>query len=299
MALYQVATNQAIEPLDLDQFYNLLTGVMTDQLVTLGHGLSVTGGVAPTGTAGFEAYYDGTNVNVNAYNRPGTAALPMLLTASKYIFQTGDIGVGTPTPLTLEHLVSPGSGINISFDDTTNRDTGAFIGTAGSSDSHITGAAKYTAGAWVAKGTVASIFQQNSAEFVFYSNTGLTIGNTFAPTERFRIKNSSHLVSSGPSVGLGALQTGISTQAVSGTDAVHKLTVVTTASPPGANGVVAVVNFATSFSSWYLVGGTDNTTSTNNNVVFVFGISAGGYNIFCGSAMAASNTYEPTMVVFE
>lgn len=44
MSLYSVAQGATVEALDVTQFYNLLTGVMTDQPVTLGNILSVSPG---------------------------------------------------------------------------------------------------------------------------------------------------------------------------------------------------------------------------------------------------------------
>lgn len=81
MALYTVVAGNVIQIADLNQFYNLLTGVMTDQPVTLGNNVSIGGTLAVTGNvSGAAGIFSGAVESHNNAVVEGTAgqAAPLL-----------------------------------------------------------------------------------------------------------------------------------------------------------------------------------------------------------------------------
>jgi hypothetical protein len=55
--------------------------------------------------------------------------------------------------------------------------------------------AEYLSGSgWTARSTFASVMQTTSAGFLFHTNSGLTAGNTFTPSERMRIDSSGNVL---------------------------------------------------------------------------------------------------------
>lgn len=67
--------------------------------------------------------------------------------------------------------------------------------------------------------------------------------------EKFRITAEGHLVSSGSAPALGALQTGVASQSISGTDTRGEITFTTAASPPAANALIASVTWANPYTT--------------------------------------------------
>ncbi|HWB39021.1 MAG TPA: hypothetical protein VG604_02150, partial [Candidatus Saccharimonadales bacterium] len=98
------------------------------------------------------------------------------------------VGTGSSTgtyPLDIRSSV--GSAIHVSADGT---DTGGYFTAFGSNGFYLSGgAALNTAGnAWVAKDTTAGIMNVYGGNYLFFSNSGLTAGGTYSPTQRFEIE---------------------------------------------------------------------------------------------------------------
>jgi hypothetical protein len=136
---------------------------------------------------------------------------------------------------------------------------------------------EYIAGSgWVARSTTASQIGQASGEIQFFSNSGLTAGNAFTPSERMRI-------TSGGNLGLGATSpsntAGFSRQLqISGTTAALTLTSSTGGSNyslgAGSVGDFGLWNNTTSSYRWYVdssgnIGIGSSSPSTYGNVVLI------------------------------
>jgi hypothetical protein len=105
-----------------------------------------------------------------------------------------------------------------------------------------------------------------------------------------------HLLSTGSTPTLGALQSGVSTQSVTGTDSWARVSITTAgASPPGVGTAIFILNFA---AAW---GATPFTTVTENGTGVVWAAtasnSASSFTVFHGGtsggvvALNASTTY--------
>lgn len=96
----------------------------------------------------------------------------------------GNIGIGTATPNYKFDLFGPPS---TQFHITSNgTDTGLYLFAIGENAYYLGGAA-FSGSAWIAKSTSAAAFAQASGTFVFYANSGLTVGSSFTLTERMRL----------------------------------------------------------------------------------------------------------------
>jgi hypothetical protein len=70
----------------------------------------------------------------------------------------------------------------------TGNDDGAYFLGEGVSDCYAIGGATHIGGAWTAKATAATILAiSGPSGFVLFSNSGLTAGNTYTPTNRFQV----------------------------------------------------------------------------------------------------------------
>jgi hypothetical protein len=69
-------------------------------------------------------------------------------------------------------------------------DDGTYIGSNSTSDAVFSESATYNGSNWIAKGTSAGFYAIDDGVHAWYSNTGLTAGNSFTPTERVRITSS-------------------------------------------------------------------------------------------------------------
>lgn len=102
------------------------------------------------------------------------------------------LGVGTRSPSYKMDLRTPGvlaSQLHIASADT---DTGAYITSVSADNFFIQGGVALNSSLqWVAKSTSAGIMGTALGIYNFYANSGLTPGNTFTPTEVFRLVDAS------------------------------------------------------------------------------------------------------------
>ena len=77
-----------------------------------------------------------------------------------------------------------------------NSTDGGFVWSYGSSNLAAFGGAEYVSSAWTARNTAASGFVCGHGELgdiIFFTDTGLTSGNTYSPTSRFAIRNNGNI----------------------------------------------------------------------------------------------------------
>jgi hypothetical protein len=113
--------------------------------------------------------------------------------AGIFIKHGGNVGIGVDPLYKLDINGGTASQLHLSIDGS---DNGAYFLTSGSSAWQSAGCSNDGVN-WVAKATTASIVGGYSGQFDFYTNTGLTVGNTFTPSLRMRINSSGY-------VGIGA-----------------------------------------------------------------------------------------------
>ena len=86
-----------------------------------------------------------------------------------------------------------GSGLNVQYDTSSNLRSGLFLWTRGSSTGGFSGGSEWNDTNATARSTVASSVFATGGVLSFYTDSGLTAGNTFTPTERARIDTSGNL----------------------------------------------------------------------------------------------------------
>jgi endosialidase-like protein len=94
------------------------------------------------------------------------------------------VGIGTTAPTTTLDVTNAAS--QMRFGDTAV-DSGGYLTSTETSQAIISGGTKWNGSAWVAKSSTASIVDQTGGTFGFYSNSGMAIGATFTPTQRFGV----------------------------------------------------------------------------------------------------------------
>jgi hypothetical protein len=113
----------------------------------------------------------------------GNSGDPISFTQAMTLNASGNLGIGTTSP---NYRISAiGSNTQANFGATNNK--GAFIISTADSQAIYTGGAFYNGSNWVATATTASYIGMDSGSVAFATNSGLTSGNTFTPSERARI----------------------------------------------------------------------------------------------------------------
>ena len=218
--------------------------------------LHVTQGSSPNfanlliGSAGTSTNFYDANEH---YFRNGSLATGM------YISSLGNVGIGTASPgnlLTLSR--GNGSGFNLQYDAAGNARTGLFLATRGSSSAIIGGGSEWADATTTARSTAATAILQNAGVIQFFTDTGLTSGNTFTPTERARI------------------------------DSAGRLLVGTSTAPNSAN-VRSVLA-----SSVSVYAGIQNTGS---NVGCAFGVGSANFELYTSTLAYGSESYVARMAV--
>jgi hypothetical protein len=105
------------------------------------------------------------------------------------IKQDGKIGIGTSSPEVPLSVV----GLDTQIHFSESADSGGYLMSEAAGQFRISGGAAFKVGntGWTAKSTEAAIIGHDSGgDIKFFSNTGLTVGNNFTPTERMRINSS-------------------------------------------------------------------------------------------------------------
>lgn len=174
----------------------------------------------------------------------------------------GNIGVGTTSPNYRVSAISTPSQIHIGNSST---DEGGFLTASGSNNVFMSGGASWNGTNWVAKDAASATMGVNLGVLKFYVDSGLTVGNTFTPTERMRILSSGH-------VGIGTTAPNTALE-VSGTVLIGNGGEVCDPTVEGAlryNAGTSTVDFCDG-SSWVnvaLSGGGSNLWSQNGSDVY-------------------------------
>jgi Chaperone of endosialidase len=100
----------------------------------------------------------------------------------------GNIGIGTPSPFAKLDVVDTSGAAQIRFGNSLN-DSGGYLISTDSSQAILSGGAKWDGAHFIAKGSVASLISNESGLTRFFTDSGLTSGSMFSPTERMRINS--------------------------------------------------------------------------------------------------------------
>ena len=108
----------------------------------------------------------------------------------------GNLGIGISSPSTKLDVraASTASQVHISSDST---DGGGYIQTGDISQISLTGGGTWNGSANIAKAAESSRINLTSGNIFFYTNTGLTAGNSYSPTQRFMMEAATGNVSIG------------------------------------------------------------------------------------------------------
>lgn len=112
---------------------------------------------------------------------------------------TGDVGIGSGiTPAyDLDIRSSPGSTASQVHVAASDVDSGGYLTNTVASDIYLSGGAAFNGTAWIAKDTSAAILGSTAGNLRGYANSGLTAGNSFTVTERFRFTSTQFIVNTG------------------------------------------------------------------------------------------------------
>ncbi len=81
---------------------------------------------------------------------------------------------------------------------------GGFLISTYDAQAIVAGGAYWNGAAWIARATSANAFgSEGAAGIIFYSNSGLTVGNSFTPTERFKVTTTGVRVTGSETITLG------------------------------------------------------------------------------------------------
>ena len=129
------------------------------------------------------------------------------------ITSAGKVGIGTASPEVPLSVL--GSDTQIHFNES-SASSGGYLMSELAGQFRISGGAGFKVGGsdWMAKSTEAAIIGHDSGgDIKFFSNTSLTVGNSFTPTERMRLDSSGNLlvgVTSTSQPGIGNTTAGLS-----------------------------------------------------------------------------------------
>ena len=162
-----------------------------------------SGNVTPTSGQGLEISYGAGVGALYSYNRTGAAwqtlslgGGPILLNGLSPI--PGNVGIGTPTPIYQLDIRTPGAvaGIPQIHLANTNTDVGGYLTSGADNQLSLSAGVAYNGTNWMPKSTSANLITMQNGGFVFYGDTGLTVGTSYSPTARV-------IVQAGGNVGIG------------------------------------------------------------------------------------------------
>jgi hypothetical protein len=144
----------------------------------------------------------------------------------------------------------------------------------------------------------------NRFDIVSFQSTGTTVSgtqniNTLLNMHKFgtgtpQTQAAAHFLASGGAPTLGALQTNVASQTISGRDTRGSVAITTGATGPASGAVVAIVNFAASYASAPIV-----VLSADSGLFGFASVTGSGFsikNVF-GSALSVSTTYTINFIV--
>lgn len=97
-------------------------------------------------------------------------------------FTSGNVGMGTNSPLYVTDIRNATNSTQVHISGTGN-DDGGYLLAYDTSGMFVSGGATYDGTNWTAKSVSSSIFTQLGGSYGWYADTGLTVGNTYTPTQ--------------------------------------------------------------------------------------------------------------------
>ena len=130
----------------------------------------------------------GTTTPTSLLDVAGTAQLRgAATTTGLYVNSSGNVGIGTTTEPTYKLDVRSGSNAS-QLHFANSGDSGGYLVSAGAGNFYMSAGSAYNGSNWVAKSTASVVSGGMDGVFSVYTNSGLTVGNTFSLSERLTIK---------------------------------------------------------------------------------------------------------------
>jgi hypothetical protein len=120
----------------------------------------------------------------------GGASSPWTTDANGIYYDSGNVGIGTDSEAPIQLAVS-GTNTQVRFGRTAN--SGGYLISTGESQAILVGGGYWDGSNWRARFTAAQSFYGGGGYLRFYSDTGLTVGNTYTPTQRMLLDQSGAL----------------------------------------------------------------------------------------------------------
>jgi hypothetical protein len=127
---------------------------------------------------------NGTAIGVNASVTQSNSLILGSINGVNGATADTKVGIGTSAPNTKLEVVDPVR--QLRFGPTT-ADNGGYLVSTVPHQAIISGGGKFDAPNWIARDTVASLTANQFGAVEFYTDSGLTVGNTFTPSLRMRI----------------------------------------------------------------------------------------------------------------
>ncbi len=130
---------------------------------------------------------------------------------NKYFTGTGNFGIGTNATASYKLDLRNTNALHITNGD---NDEGMYLQSGTTDAAYMSGGAYFNGSNWVAKAVKAVLFGGYDGAVSIYVDTGLTVGNSFTPTERLKLTSSGMGLGVSPLAKLHARGNGTTTDAV-------------------------------------------------------------------------------------
>jgi hypothetical protein len=216
----------------LDSGAYLISTVPQDLALSGGASYNGSNWVAKASTPGIISVNGGIHFFADTGLTVGNTYTP---SSRMTISSAGSVGIGTTAPLYTLDVTSPANAqIHL---DSGGLDSGAYLLSIAPQELALSGGASFNGSSWVAKASAPGIVSVNGG-IHFFTDAGLTVGNTYSPSSRMVI-NSSGNVGIGTSAPSSTLTVAGIVQSTTGGFEFPNGTIQTTATaqgPPGPRG---------------------------------------------------------------